>query len=548
MAITESKRGEDFYKDLYDFRVDYQGGPSQMGSPSTPLFGTPTQQPNYDLTRSPTEAPQQMDPSQLYQNVQPPTGGILGGGGYGFGSPTPQQAPPPTGTPFGTATAGTSPTGGDAYSVLKDYQASMTKLSNIADEQQRAIEMDKLSRNVFMNLKNAGHEVKWEGDKLIIDGRPYEFAFPGAGNLAGDMRVSYAPTGAAPGAPGPGWVQYGDPANPGWVPPDHPLAQQQGMGGAPGGGRGQFGGFGQSEIPVYQPGDIGMGDIPNYTLDNLSRLLGPLTQVSGQEIQMDPRVQQAIYSLLQNPTAMDEHAVDVLQANLKDELAGAGELAGQDLEAGATAAGYGDSGFLQALKAQQQGATDEAMARGFRDIEMEALSTRKADERAAAGLGLQFAGQKASMAQQNVDNMFRSTGEKLAAMDMLTSKELSVAALRGDRLALREAVQQEAARSGQSAQNIMLQFTLAQMADLTERYGIDMGAAIDRERIAAQKWEVLEDIAFKTKQLKEELALRYAEASGETRRFNLDWELRRTALEHQIDEDLYNRQFDVPGV
>lgn len=54
-----------------------------------------------------------------------------------------------------------------------DYGGLMSKIKTATDDRSRAIATDQLGRTAFSQLKNAGHDVSWDGDNLVVDGRPY---------------------------------------------------------------------------------------------------------------------------------------------------------------------------------------------------------------------------------------------------------------------------------------------------------------------------------------------------------------------------------------
>ena len=55
----------------------------------------------------------------------------------------------------------------------QNYAGLMRQLTSATDPAQQAITYDKLARTVFADLQAAGHDVNWEKDELVIDGRRY---------------------------------------------------------------------------------------------------------------------------------------------------------------------------------------------------------------------------------------------------------------------------------------------------------------------------------------------------------------------------------------
>jgi hypothetical protein len=115
--------------------------------------------------------------------TQPPQGPS----DYGVSSGSARQ-PPTTPARVGVASGASSTVG------TFDYGALVDKVKTSADPRERAIAQDQLARSTFSQLKNAGHDVSWDGDNLVVDGRPY---------VIGDGAPAAAPASpaAAAGAP-----------------------------------------------------------------------------------------------------------------------------------------------------------------------------------------------------------------------------------------------------------------------------------------------------------------------------------------------------------
>jgi hypothetical protein len=137
------------------------------------------------------------------------------------------------------------------------------------------------------------------------------------------------------------------------------------------------------------------------------------------------------------------------------------------------------------------------------------------------------------VAQQNIDNMFRSREDQRAAQTLATNASLNAAAQRGDRMALRESIKQEATKLGIAADQVQLNYTLGLLDDATRRYGIDVGAQIDREKLSQAGREFQEDLAFRLK------ALAQADAQ-----FGAQWGLDAAKFEHGADMDNWDRYTD----
>jgi hypothetical protein len=149
--------------------------------------------------------------------------------------------------------------------------------------------------------------------------------------------------------------------------------------------------------------------------------------------------------------------------------------------------------------------------------------------------------------QQNIDNQFRSAEERRTAVALAADTTLKTAAQKGDRRALEEAFKQKAAELGQSADKIRQDFILATLQDSTQRRGQDigsetsrflgeLGASVDRAKLAQAGIEFQQDLIFRL------MALRQADEQ-----FGAQYGLDVAKTQHTIDEDHYNRFADTFG-
>lgn len=102
---------------------------------------------------------------------------------YGMASGSARQPPTaaqPAGMMSGSSSGGSSPF---------DYGSLVDKVKTSADPRERAVAQDQLARATYTQLKQAGHDVSWKDDQLVVDGRPY---------LVGDGASTPGAPGAAP--------------------------------------------------------------------------------------------------------------------------------------------------------------------------------------------------------------------------------------------------------------------------------------------------------------------------------------------------------------
>lgn len=276
--------------------------------------------------------------------------------------------------------------------------------------------------------------------------------------------------------------------------------------------------------PRYVPGVIPTDDLPNFSYEQLLEGLGANDR-SLDPTALDDDVTAAARRLLANPYSLDDLTIDTLKARSKDELAEMQRTSEDELTNVSYAQGWGDSPFARSLRDESRGARDRALVDSNRTIDLEAARTRKDDERQAATLGSSIAGQQ-------FGQRLGAAQHKQQAVSTATKAVLDQAAVRGDRLALRESVNQEATRLGLSADELQLRHTIAILQDLTDRYGIDL----DFEKARMQ-------LEQRGREFVEELALRWAQLDQDDRQFGAQYGLdfaRFEADERQRDFDNTN--------
>lgn len=89
----------------------------------------------------------------------------------------------PTNDGFGGLAGGNSPAVADPNAApqpspvsdaASKYSRLMDQISSSPDPSQQSVARDSLARNIFSDLQNAGHDVAWKGENLMVDGRPYQ--------------------------------------------------------------------------------------------------------------------------------------------------------------------------------------------------------------------------------------------------------------------------------------------------------------------------------------------------------------------------------------
>jgi hypothetical protein len=136
--------------------------------------------------------------------------------------------------------------------------------------------------------------------------------------------------------------------------------------------------------------------------------------------------------------------------------------------------------------------------------------------------------------QQNIENQFRSTAERQSAFKLAADTSLAAAAQKGDRMAFEEQIKQRATELGQSADKIRQDYVLGLLHEATSKYGIDVGADLDRAKLAQAGTEFQQDLAFRLRAL--------AQAD---RQFGASYGLEHARTQAGIDQQEYSRYADT---
>jgi hypothetical protein len=461
---------------------------------------------------------------------------------------------------------GQQATGDEAMRPLLDAQQ---RLAASTDPTERAMLQDQIARSLYSTLQEGGHQVKWQGDQLIVDGRPYVIAgattatagatattdptagqTPDAGTPSLAMSSSLdgigtaAPAEASAPLAATGTAVAGATVDPnvalnqvqqafvsrfnrpmnqaeidalvrlvnpsgGPITADMVTAAQDYIARYTGNLQDPWGAGSPTPNPTplepipgtpqwqsswegYQPGEVTMDDLGGLDAQTvLNGLGGPVDPTGGQTGAM---TEDAVQRLLADPYGLNDRTVEMLKARSKDELAEMGASEQDMLRNFGWETGVADSNWIRSEQLAANRERDRAIVGGNRDIDILAAQSRKGDERAAAELGAKFTNDKFTRA-------LGSKQEQRQAMQLATDTGLRSAAIRGDRMALREQIAAKAAELGMDADRLTLQYTLGLMQDLTTRYGIDVDKDLDLRKLASADRQFNEELAFKFAQL-----------------------------------------------
>lgn len=426
---------------------------------------------------------------------------------YGAGEtslmpPAPTSTPTETRAPASTVSRQQQPQGyQEAYHTATPGAASSPSPS--------PIDVDRNARDAFSQLRDSGHDVKWQGNVLMVDGRPYElgdgqaaapaapFNYEGARDSwmggggpfasADEARAAAAQWAQEFGIPydggdtitlpnGGGQMDVvenfaggagnGRPMNRTWTPAGGNGPNPNGQAWAPSYAGQQQAFSAPAPTPrtapwgerptTYQPGEIGFDDIPEFTPESLQAQLA------------NPKLDAYMSNLLDNPSTLDDHYTDTLKAKMKDTLAEQQQFEDQNLLGMGASYGISDSPWLASERAASTRSKNQAIASGAADIDIEAAKARQTDRLNVASQATAYQGQKG---QQLLDTVNAGLNRAVAT---------------GNRMALRESVAQAAAASGQAAERLMADWIM-------QNAGIDL----DYAQLSQQNRQFMEDLMYK---------------------------------------------------
>ncbi len=418
---------------------------------------------------------------------------------------------------------------------------------------------------IWADIQNAlywdGFDVQASGDQLIIDGRPYEVAWPGLAPTRQLFDNGPNDWGPGPAVP-PGTVPPPSPppsldGNPGGVatvqsaappnyaelvvPPEPPPAAE----------------WEQTRSGNYQPGEVTFGDIPDYGMDGAA-VADPSRVDATSEFDagsgLDPDIEASIQDLIRNPS-IDQRTIDILKAQAKEELTQGHRQENENIVGLASRYNIEDSNWMASEQAMSDRELHGNLAGVNADIEIEAARTNTADRRAATQLGAQFASDQGQrqLAEDQAASRHSEWAQSLNMQEEQFTEQLNfsyesmqrnsafqTAALTGDRMQLRESVNAEAERLGLASDQLQLQYTLALADDAIQKYGIELGGDIDIARLGEQSREFQEDLSFRFTQLATSSELQLLALQMSSEQFKAQYGLDFVALQFLIDS--WNRE------
>lgn len=498
--------------------------PNNVQEPAPPASGTPTP-PSYDeYLKDESIRRQQGLPSRTWEQYQqlPRIAGSVGQ----YGIPAGADA-----TKFGDASY---------HSPKYDLLRTVSRYPPTADGLRQAV----AEANA-----NGGH-YQITGDDTVIDtsngdhidliqdvgGPNAKWWFGSENEYAAAHPSGGAPTGTpttidVPNVPGAAGVPTGGVPQPGAAPGFTPTAPSYTPGAGPN----------NSDLDPFSFDALlakFRGEDPNLNMGDLGPLGAGAT---------DPETEALVRSILEHPESLSNQDVDRLKATSKDELAQMAKSDDEDLLAQSYLTGNQDSNWTASERLARRGQRDQALVQSNRAIDTQAAATRMGDRRAAAQLGQSYAESKAGRnlserqqrfteAQTRISNQFKTNEDRRAAAQLAADTTLKAASLKNDRFALEESLKQKATELGQSADKIRLDYTLGLMDDITKRYGLDLGAAVDREKLSQAGREFQQDLIFRLTQL-----------AQQDRQFGASYGLDVAKTQHTIDQDNYDRYKAIFG-
>ncbi|MGE0590928.1 MAG: hypothetical protein AB7G23_03110 [Vicinamibacterales bacterium] len=269
----------------------------------------------------------------------------------------------------------------DGNRQVQTYRSQVQALQNETDPARAAQLQDALARDLYAGLQQAGHEVSWEGNQLMIDGRLYDLA---------DAR------GAAAGGSG-------------------------GSGGSGGGGGLRPSGY----APVDSLDDL---TYPNAFANAGYYRFGGIAPTAA-----DAATEDLVLSILRNPESLGPQVVDQLKARSKDELAEMQRTREGELLDSRFRLGYERSSpFFESERAAGRRDYDTALVSGNRDIDITAATQNFGDRLSALGAGEAFTGERFDRAATAEGLKQGEAASRQAAVSLAGQLALNRAALLTD--------------------------------------------------------------------------------------------------------------------
>lgn len=282
------------------------------------------------------------------------------------------------------------------------------------DPTQRAARYDQLARDVASNLQAHGHTVKWNGDTLNVDGRDYKI-----NTAAGGSGTSAQGAGGNPHSYFSSLTANLPPTPASLLSLEKQLNAQgidvlRNAAGVAGKIRiratGQIvdviqsagsGGKAWQWLTESGGGVAGQGGLQTYPGPKNAYGFG-FEDLLGTGA-VDPAMQARVLELLKNPFSLDDHTLDVMKAQAKNQAAEMGLSDTNQLEALGHSLGIDDSRYIESEKMAARRDRDSSILDANRDIDLRAAATRKQELHQAIQTAMQWAqqqtGRRASTAQ-----------------------------------------------------------------------------------------------------------------------------------------------------
>lgn len=266
----------------------------------------------------------------------------------------------------------------DGNQQVQGYRSQVQALQNETDPARAAQLQDALARDLYASLQQAGHDVSWEGNQLMIDGRLYDLA---------DARGT--------------------------------------AGGSGGGGGGSTGPRASGYAPVDPLDDLTYGNAFNNA--GYYRFAGIDPTAA------DAETEALVLSILRNPESMTPQVIEQLKARSKDELAEMQRSREGELTDSRFRLGYEQSSpFFESERAASRRDYDTALVGGNRDIDIAAATTNFGDRLSALNAGEAFTGERFDRATTAEQLKQSEAASRQAAVSLAGQLALNRAALLTD--------------------------------------------------------------------------------------------------------------------
>jgi hypothetical protein len=256
--------------------------------------------------------------------------------------------------------------------------------------------------------------------------------------------------------------------------------------------------WGASGPTSYAGGTVDTSDIPNFTPESL------LQQQQGAPSAQS--LDKLVTGLTDSQGPLDQRTIDTIKAQQKDALAEQAKLTDENIKGMGGSLGIGDSPWLAAQRASNLFTRDQSIASSSAAEDVDAAKTNYAAKQANAQTGISYQNTRTAQLMQSVD------------------AGLQRATVTGNRESLQASIDQAAAASGQTSQQIAVQWLQHNVDAATAKELAAAGINLNFEQLQSANANHLMDVMTQVQQIKSQssIAAQTANLNATLQKYGLD--------------------------